>query len=130
MAVAIGPVDSPSLHAEVTRRVGAGAGASEAVEVLTTEAGVELERLVELGCTLDRAPDGSFDLNREGGQSVARSVHSADATGREIMRVVVGEAQRRARRIVGTATRILVHDGRCAGVRVRTDQGDLDVIGR
>ena len=88
MAVPIGPDDSPSLHAEDTVRVGSGACDAGAVRVLTEEAGAALEELVSLGCEFDRAGDGSFDLNREGGQSVARSVHRADATGRELMRVV------------------------------------------
>jgi L-aspartate oxidase len=130
MAVAVGPDDAPARHAADTYKAGAGACREEAVEALVDEAREALDELVLLGCNFDRAPDGSFDLNREGGQSVARSVHAADATGREIMRVVVAEAQKRARRIVGSATRILTHDGRCAGVRVSTDQGDVDVVGR
>src|SRR5207249_1621385 len=88
MAVPIGAHDSPSLHAEDTIRVGSGACDAEAVAVLTEKARPALDELVALGCEFDRAPDGSFDLNREGGQSMARSVHHADATGRELMRVV------------------------------------------
>ncbi len=130
MAVAVADTDSPELHATDTVRAGAGACRADAVEVLVSEAPSALEELVELGCAFDRAPDGSFDLNREGGQSVARSVHANDATGREIMRVVVPYAMRRARRIVGSATRLVTGDGRCSGVRVVTEQGDLDVIGK
>jgi L-aspartate oxidase len=130
MAVAVAPDDSPELHASDTMRAGAGACREEAVRVLVSEAPAALEELVGLGCSFDRAPDGSFDLNREGGQTVARSVHAADATGREIMRVVVREAQRRARRLLGSATRLLVDDERCVGVRVVTEQGDVDVVGR
>jgi L-aspartate oxidase len=130
MAVAVGADDSPERHAADTYRAGAGMCREDAVQALVDEAREALDELVLLGCAFDRAEDGSFDLNREGGQSVARSVHAADATGREIMRVVVGEARKRAQRIVGVATRVLVDDGRCAGVRVATDQGELDVIGR
>jgi L-aspartate oxidase len=57
-------------------------------------------------------------------------VHAADATGREIMRVVVAQARNRARRFVGTASRLVVSDGECGGVRVATPQGDIDVTGR
>jgi L-aspartate oxidase len=127
MAVAVGPHDSPELHANDTLRAGAGACSLEAVMVLVDEGPRALADLERLGCSFDRAEDGSLDLNREGGQSVARSVHAADATGREIMRVVVAEARKRARRFVGTATRLLVDDGRCAGVRVQTQHGDVDV---
>ncbi len=130
MAVAVGPEDSPESHAQDTVRAGAGACNHTAVDVLVSEAPSALDELVRLGCSFDGTDDGSFDLNREGGQSVPRSVHSADATGREIMRVVVPEAQRRARRIVGSATRLLVSDGCCVGVRVVTEHGDLDVVGR
>lgn len=130
MAVAVSPDDSPSLHAADTFRAGADACHEDAVQALVDEAREALDELVLLGCAFDRAPDGSFDLNREGGQSVGRSVHAADATGREIMRVVVAEARRRTQRIVGVATQILLDDGRCAGVRVSTDQGDVDVVGR
>lgn len=130
MAVAVDPEDSPELHARDTLRAGAGACREEAVEVLVEGGPAALDELVRLGCAFDRTPEGGFDLNREGGQSVARSVHAADATGREIMRVVVAAAQRRARRIVGGATRLVVADGRCIGARVATEQGELDVLGR
>jgi L-aspartate oxidase len=130
MAVAVGPHDSPELHANDTLRAGAGACALESVMVLVEEAPQALVELERIGCRFDRDEGGELDLNREGGQSVARSVHSADATGREIMRVVVGEARKRARRFVGTATRLLVTDGRCAGVRVTTQHGDVDVLAR
>jgi L-aspartate oxidase len=130
MAVAVGRPDSPELHANDTLRAGKGLCSLEAVMVLVDEAPQALTELERLGCRFDRDADGKFDLNHEGGQSVARSVHAADATGREIMRVVVQEARRRVRRFVGTATRLLVADGRCAGVRVRTQHGDVDILAR
>jgi L-aspartate oxidase len=130
MAVAVDPDDSPGLHAQDTIRAGAGACATEAVDVLVAEASSALEELVALGCRFDRRGDDALDLNREAGQTVARSVHAADATGREIMRVVVDEARKRVQRIVGTAGRLVVDDGSCVGVRVVTEQGDLDVLGR
>ena len=130
MAVAVGRPDSPELHANDTLRAGKGACSLEAVMVLVEEAPQALVELERLGCRFDRTADGGFDLNHEGGQSVARSVHATDATGREIMRVVVQEARKRVQRLVGTATRLLVGDGRCAGVRVRTEHGDVDVLAR
>lgn len=130
MAVAAGPEDSPELHEQDTLRAGAGACRGDTVSVLVSEAPAALDELLALGCRFDRAPDGRLDLHREGGQTVARSVHAADATGREIMRVVVEAAKARVRRIVGTATAVLVEDGACAGVAVTTAQGDLDVVGR
>src|SRR5687768_1761192 len=76
MAVAVGKHDSPELHANDTLRAGAGACDLAAVNVLVEEAPQALADLQELGCVFDRAADGSLDLNREGGQSVARSVHA------------------------------------------------------
>lgn len=130
MAVAVHPDDSPDLHAQDTIRAGAGLCRTEAVEVLVHEAREALDELVTMGCAFDRAADGSLDLHREGGQTVARSVHAADATGREIMRVVVARARDRARRVVGTASRLVVAGERCTGVRVETDHGDVDVRAR
>lgn len=130
MAVAVHSDDSPELHAQDTIRAGAGLCRTEAVEMLAHEAREALDELVAMGCAFDRAADGSLDLHREGGQTVARSVHAADATGREIMRVVVARARDRARRVVGTASRLLVSDDRCTGARVETDQGEVDVLAR
>src|SRR5205807_3203375 len=128
MAAPIGPGDSPRLHAEDTIRVGAGLNVRAAVETLTGAATAEVEELVQLGCRFDRRPDGSLDLNREGGQTVARSVHREDATGRELMRVVVAHARERARRVEGAAIRLLVRDGRCVGAVVRTPDGNTRSI--
>src|SRR5687768_16518317 len=114
MAVAVSPDDSPELHGNDTLRAGSGACSLAAVMVLVEEAPAALAELERLGCVFDRTADGTFDLHREGGQSVARSVHSADATGREIMRVVVDHARARARRLVGSATRLLCAEDRCA----------------
>src|SRR5207244_5321290 len=73
---------------------------------------------------------GEWDLNLEGGQTVARSVHRDDATGREIMRVVLERARKRARRLAGRAERLLVEDGRCIGAVVATDEGVVYAVAR
>lgn len=130
MAVAVGPDDSPELHAADTLRAGAGACNAAAAEVLAAEAPRALEDLVEIGCRFDRSPDGALHLNREGGQSVRRSVHAADATGREIMRVVRERAGERATRIEGNARRLLPGDGCCGGVEVETPEGPTTLRAR
>lgn len=130
MAVAIGPGDSPDLHAADTVRAGAGTCAAAAVEVLVSEVRDAFDELVRLGCRFDRSPDGSWDLNREAGQSAPRSVHCADATGRELMRVVREHARRRAARLVGAAVRLVVEDGRCLGAVARTTDGPVAVLAR
>ena len=88
MAVALGPDDSPALHLADTLRAGDGLCDPAAVHVLATEAPARVAHLLQLGTRFDRIPgrEDSLDpadlhLAREGGQTVSRSVHTADATG-------------------------------------------------
>src|SRR3990170_3982404 len=78
VAAALGPEDSPDLHAQDTLRVAGGHADAAAVAVLCYEAPECILELAELGCAFDRSPSGELHLAREGGQSVARSVHSED----------------------------------------------------
>ena len=55
------------------------------MQVLCYEAPECILELAELGCDFDRNEDGTLHLAREGGQSVARSIHREDATGAAIM---------------------------------------------
>jgi L-aspartate oxidase len=127
IAAALGEDDSPELHAEDTARVAAGHADPSAVSVLCSEAPECVLELVELGCSFDRTPDGELHLAREGGQSVARSAHAADATGAAIMNTLREAAADRVRRIEGTCVKLAVADGRCAGGWVLSDDGLLEV---
>ncbi|HVE92997.1 MAG TPA: L-aspartate oxidase [Actinomycetota bacterium] len=127
IAVSAGRDDSPERHLADTLAAGAGACVRSAVEVLVSEAPRDLHALVELGCRFDRDGSGSLDVHLEAGQSVARSVHAADATGRELMRTLVPHARRRALRMVGAATGLLVRGGRCVGCVVQTGTGAVEV---
>ncbi len=126
LAVAIGPDDSPALHAADTMRSGDGLCDPLAVEVLAAEAPACLEDLLRLGARFDRRPgrEGSDDpldlhLARESGQSVSRSVHMADATGAELVRVLREAATPLVRRLPGTAIQVARGtDGRAAGLWV------------
>ncbi|MBW3657836.1 MAG: L-aspartate oxidase [Actinobacteria bacterium] len=120
MAVALGPDDSPALHAEDTIRAGDGLCDPTAVRVLTSEAPARTRDLLARGAAFDREEghDGSADpahlhLAREGGQAVARSVHTADATGAEMVRVLREAAAPLVTRLAGTAVSV----GRDAGGR-------------
>jgi len=78
-----GEQDSPELLAEDIFRAGAGYCKPEAVNLLAAE-GPRLVRsilLEKLGIPFDRTPDGTLSLVREGGHTVARILHAADATG-------------------------------------------------
>ncbi|HWL65920.1 MAG TPA: FAD-dependent oxidoreductase [Actinomycetota bacterium] len=115
VAAALGPEDSPELHAQDTSRVAAGHADESAVAVLCEEAPECVLELAELGCAFDRSEDGSLHLAREGGQSVPRSAHAGDATGAAIMDTLRSRAGPRVDRIEATCIGLAVADGRCIG---------------
>jgi L-aspartate oxidase len=125
MAVAVGRDDSPERHADDTVAAGAGLVDLRACEVLTREAPARLLELIELGCRFDRYADGTLHIAREGGQSVARSVHRADATGAEIVRALRLAARPRVRRVEGFAAHLAVVNGACRGVWATVGSGAI-----
>jgi L-aspartate oxidase len=88
IAAAVGDDDSPALHAADTLRAGDGLCDDEAVRVCVEEGPAYVRELVDWGARFDRDPDGSLSLGREAAHSVRRVLHAADATGREIGRVL------------------------------------------
>ena len=126
IAAAVGPGDSPDLHAADTIAAGAGLCDETVVRDVCAQGPGVISWLEQLGCRFDREPDGTLDLAREGGQSVGRSAHRTDATGVEIVRALREAARGRAERIRDRATALLLDGGRCAGVL--TDEGP--VLGR
>jgi L-aspartate oxidase len=138
LAAALGPDDSPAMHAEDTLVAGDGLCDPVAVDVLAREAPRHVRRLLELGADLDRLP-GHLDSNdlahlslaREGGQRVARSVRRADATGAELIRVLRRAATPRVTRLAGIArTLALAPDGTVTGVHTVGPQGPVTVSAR
>lgn len=138
MAVAIGADDSPDLHARDTIVAGDGLCDPVAVRVLTTHAPARTAELLRIGAAFDRRPgrEGSMDLAdvdvaREGGQSVARSVHTADATGREMVRAMRAVVAPRVTRLPGLAV-ALTRGGpattQVTGVAVQTPEGTVEHI--
>jgi len=126
MAVAVGPGDSPALHAADTLRAGDGLGDPVAVRAMAADGPLRLADLVRRGAVLDRLTPGApgagwapgsdpaalggapFALAREGGQTVARSVRTADASGAEISRALLAAARGRTSPVVapGRITRV------------------------
>jgi L-aspartate oxidase len=120
MAAAVGPDDSPERHAADTIAAGAGLCDEAVVADICSGGPGAVAWLASLGCDFDRAGDG-YDLAREGGQSVARSVHRADATGAEIVRALRAAVRARdVERIDARAVTLLVEHGRVTGVRSET----------
>ena len=130
VAAALGPDDSPDLHAQDTMRVAAGHGDPAAVAVLCSEAPDCVLELVELGCDFERTDGGELHLAREGGQTVSRSAHSGDATGAAIMKILREKTRDRMKKIEGSCIRLAVLEGRCVGGWVATTDGLVEVRAR
>lgn len=89
VAVALGPMDSPEVHAADTEAAGAGLCHDGVVRAITNEGPARIAELLEWGALFDRRPDGAIDLAREGAHSLDRIAHAAgDATGAELVRTL------------------------------------------
>ncbi|MGZ8688354.1 MAG: FAD-dependent oxidoreductase [Gaiellaceae bacterium] len=85
---ALGPDDSPELHAEDVMRSSHDTADARLVEVLTSEAPAAIHWLEELGCTFTREPDGTYRLARCGGASRKRLLQVGDRTGHAITKAL------------------------------------------
>ena len=127
IAAAIGKDDSPELHTRDTMMAGDGLCDERAVRVLCEEGPRYTRELVEWGARFNRHPDGEPALASEGAHSVRRVLHAADATGREIGRVLWNRISTAARIRVLTntlAVSAIIEDGRCLGVRFIDASGE------
>jgi L-aspartate oxidase len=129
IAAALGPDDSPELHAEDTLEVSAGIADPAAVSLLVHEAREAIELLERTGVRFDRDPSGVFALAREGAHRRRRILHAGgDRTGEQIARGLA-EAVGRAEHVEvmsGTVVEeLLLSDGRVAGVLARHRGGRL-----
>jgi L-aspartate oxidase len=126
IAAAIGPDDSPALHAGDTVAAGDGLCDEHAVRVLTEEGPRYTLELLEWGARFDLDSHGRPALASEGAHSVRRVLHASDSTGREIGRVLWQRASARTGlRVLNNtlATQAVVKNGRVAGVRFIDAQG-------
>lgn len=124
IAAAVGPDDSPALHAADTLAAAAGVADARAVELLTREGPRAVLRLVEWGARLDKSGDHGFALGREAAHSRHRILHARDATGAELMRALTLCIQQAAHVLVFEDTFALdlaTVDGSVAGVWARKD---------
>ncbi len=88
MAAAVGPDDSPALHAVDTVAVSGGLADATAVALLTQEGPAIVEKLLQLGVRFDRDSSDGLALAREAAHSRPRILHARDATGAEIVRAL------------------------------------------
>jgi L-aspartate oxidase len=120
IAAAMGDDDSPPLHAADTIRAGDGLCDEAAVRVLVERGPAYVRELIEWGAQFDLDDRGRPALGREAAHSVRRVLHSGDATGREIGRVLWERV--RALSSVETidhalVTEVVVDGGAARGVR-------------
>ncbi len=105
VAAAVGPDDTPALHAADTLAVGGAVGDPEAVARLTTEGPQRLTELIELGACFDRDVSGELDLAREALAEIdeieqrmpagARELRSLVTVGRLIARAALARSESR-----------------------------------
>ena len=120
IAAALGPDDSPALHAKDTMAAGDGLCDPAAVDVLVGEGPKYVVELLAWGAQFDRGTDGSPALAREAAHSVRRVLHARDATGREIGRLLWSRVSGApCIRVLqdADAVDLLVSDGACTGAR-------------
>ncbi len=128
IAGAVGPGDSPALHAADTLVVAGELASPSAVARLTEEGPERLAQLLALGARFDRDGTGQLDLAREAAHSRARVLHARDATGAEVVRALGASlAARSGLSVFESAVALeLVRDGgRVAGVLARHADGAL-----
>ena len=91
-----GEQDSPALLAEDIRRAGAGHCSPKMVDILAQEGPELVTRLLIDGANVQfdrREPTGELSLVREGGHSLPRIIHAADATGKAIELALIQKLQ-------------------------------------
>ncbi|MBI5863660.1 MAG: L-aspartate oxidase [Planctomycetes bacterium] len=118
IAAARAGFDSTDQHAEDTLRVACELGDAEVTQEVVTQAPRQIDELVSWGVRFDReGPD--LAVGREGGHSASRILHAdGDATGREIIRVLLERAR--------AHPRIRIFE-RCFAIDLLT--GDSRVVG-
>jgi L-aspartate oxidase len=126
IAAAMGPGDSPALHAADTLAAGDGLCVESAVRVLVEEGVRYTRQLIDAGARFDREPSGELSFGREGAHGLRRVMHAADATGREIGRALWHQVAEQSRvRVERNArvSRLLMRDGRCVGAAYEDERG-------
>ena len=93
IAGVVDPEDRFDNHVADTLAAGGGLCHEDVVDSVVREAPARIAELIGWGTKFDER-DGSLELGREGGHSHHRIVHAlGDATGREVMRAVIGQAR-------------------------------------
>ena len=124
IAAAVGPGDTPALHAADTMAAGDGLCDARAVDVLAADGPRYVRELMDWGANFDREPSGAPALAIEGAHSARRVLHAHDSTGREIGRLLWTRVSALPGVFAHDHARVVelvCEDGRCVGARFLTD---------
>jgi L-aspartate oxidase len=132
IAGVMAPEDRFENHIEDTLTAGAGLCDRAVVERVVREAPEQINDLIRYGAKFDEEEGGQLALGREGGHSHRRIVHAlGDATGFEVMRAVIQQAQKATNVTVWDRTftiDLLTHEGACVGALVQRRKRDRLLI--
>lgn len=121
VAVAMSEEDDVAIHLTDTLKAGHGLCRREAVRVLVEEGPQRIQELIRWGAKFDKA-GGKFAFAREAAHSRSRILRArGDATGNEMVRVLIAEAMRnpRIQRLDYHFTvDLVVESGHCCGALV------------
>lgn len=78
------PSDSPDLHKQDTFVAGGFENNPETTAILCEEAGIDIEKIINIGVEFDKAGNGDYHRTLEGGHGKHRIFHHKDTTGYEI----------------------------------------------
>lgn len=114
----VDPDDNPETHFKDTIVGGNYLNDQALAEILVRDASERVFDLEEMGAVFDRTPEGKIAQRPFGKQSWRRTAYASDRTGSEIMVTLVEAVRKSAVRVYDEifATRLLLHDGRIAGV--------------
>jgi L-aspartate oxidase len=120
VAVVLSDDDNAELHEGDTLAAGAGLCDPEAVETLVTEGTKYIKQLIDWGTEFDRE-GGKLVFTQEAAHSRRRILHAhGDSTGAELVRALIARAGKEKTINLtpfANTESLIVHDGRCVGVR-------------
>jgi L-aspartate oxidase len=131
VAVAMSEEDDVSIHLTDTLKAGHGLCRPQAVRVLVEEGPRRIQELIKWGARFDKV-GGRFAFAREAAHSRSRILRArGDATGNEMVRVLMAEAKRRhsIRWLERHVTvDLMMSEGRCGGVEVLNEANGTRII--
>ncbi|MBF0126798.1 MAG: FAD-dependent oxidoreductase, partial [Magnetococcales bacterium] len=97
IAAVLDPADDMDSHIADTLTAGAGLCHEDTVRLVVEHGPRSIRRLLDLGAPFTRESQGGFHLTQEGGHSTRRVIHTADATGRAVVEILLERARQHPR---------------------------------